>query len=322
MKIEERLAKIEQKVEGILQLMQKQQEEPKTVKKVSGVDRMAVKLYARTLEGLSNPIRVAILNKLAERGAYYHELEKLTGLSPAPLSFHLKSLKSSGLVYQEAKRGRYLVSELGVKLLELIKQMADALYKFETADLDRYCFLCGKAKMKIDVFPIYFRIWCPGCGGEHGSKWSFTLSNPFGEEWRRHGVEKLLEIGWKETFKLMKKTVRASRCINCNAQIKYVFHDDRIEAECPLCGEHYSMQINDLTPERLFPLWKKHKRIQQKTEGPLEKDGITCWKITVTNERNEIIAIQYVKVGKGEEVAWEESDDSQTTALPTSETVR
>jgi len=306
MKIEERLAKMEQKIEGILQLLQQEQKEPKIAKKISSTDRISVKLQARTLEGLSNPIRIAILSNLASSGAYYHELEKLTGLPSAPLSFHLKSLKSSGLVYQDANRGKYFATELGVKLLGLIQQMVEALCRFETVDLDRYCFVCSEAKMKIDVFPTYLRIWCPKCGGEHGSKWSFDLLNPFGEEWRRQGVKKLLEIGWKETFKLMGKAVQSGRCINCNAQIEYVFHDDRLEGKCLLCGEHYSMQINDLTPERLFPLWKEHKKLRQKTEGPVEKDGVACWKITVTNERNEIVAVQYVKVGSGEEVAWEE----------------
>jgi DNA-binding transcriptional ArsR family regulator len=322
MKIEKRLDGIEQKVDGILRLLQKEQKATNIVKKVSEVDTMAVKLYARTLEGLSNPIRIAILSSLAKNGAYYHELAKLTGLSPAPLSFHLKSLKSSGLVYQDARRRKYLVTGLGVKLLALIKQMADALCKLETIDLDRYCFLCSRAKMKVDMFPTHFRIWCPKCGGEHGSKWSFDLLNLFGEEWRRHGLEKLLEAGWKETFKLMKKAVQSDKCINCNAQIKYVFHGDRLEGECLLCGEHYSMRINDLTPDRLFPLWEKHKKIQQRTEGPLEKDGVPCWKITVTNERNEIIAVQYVKVGTGEEVSWEEYVDSQTTASSPSRRTR
>lgn len=315
MKIEERLNKIEEKVDGILRLLQREQKQPKITTK-SSVGRMAVKLYAQTIEGLSNPIRIAILSNLAKGGAYYHELERLSGLSSAPLSFHLKTLKSSGLVCQEAKRGRYLATDLGIGLVELLGQMAGTLYKFETADLDRYCFVCGEAKMQIDVFPTYLRIWCPKCGGQHGSKWSFSLSNPFGEEWRRHGVEKLLEKGWKETFKEMKKTVQSGRCINCNAQIKYVFHDDRIEAECPLCGEQYSMQINDLTPKRLFPLWKKHKKIRQETEGPVEKDGVACWKVTVANETNEIIAVQYVEVGTGEEVAWKAFDDFQNTASP------
>ena len=67
------------------------------------------------------------------------------------------------------------------------------------------------------------------------------------------------------------------------------------------------MQINDLTPERLFPLWKKYKQIKQKTEGPIEKNGLSCWKVTVYNKENRTIAIQYIEVGSGKEVYWEES---------------
>jgi len=308
MKLEERIENVEQKVEEILRLL-KNRGQVKSAKVTSDVDIMSVKLFARTLEGISNPIRIAILCRLVENGAYFHELEKLTGLASAPLSFHLKSLKSAGLVYQDANRRKYVVSDLGIKLLEPVKQMAEALNKLETMDLNRYCFLCGKSKMKIDVFPTHFRIWCPKCGGAHGSKWSFDLINVFGAEWRRYGLEKLVESGWKETFNLMEKAIQSNRCINCNAQTKYVFHEDRIEGECLLCGQRFSMRINDLTPQRLFPLWKKHQRIHQKTEGPFEKDGVSCWKITVANEKNEIVAVQYLKVGKGEEVAWEEYGD-------------
>ncbi len=306
MKVEERVTILEQKVEEILQNVQRQQKKQKIARGISHKDTKAVKLYAQTLRGVSNPIRIAILNKLTENGSYYRELEKLTGMTSAPLSFHLKTLKSSGLIYQDAKRGKYLITELGLKLLGMIEQIAKALYEFETIELDRHCFLCGEAKMKIDVFPIHFRLWCPKCGGKHGAKWSFTLLNPFAEEWRSYGVEKLIEMGWKESFKLMKEAVRSGRCINCNAQIEYAFHDDRIEGKCPLCSQHYSMQINDLTPSRLFPLWKKHKRIWQKTEGPVEKKGIPCWKITVNDEKGRAIAVQHVKVGEGKEVAWKE----------------
>jgi len=306
MKLEERVTLLEQEVEQILQTLQGQRKKQKIARGISHTDTKDVKLYAQTLRGVSNPIRIAILNKLAENGSYYHELEKLSGMTSAPLSFHLKTLKSSGLIYQDAKRGKYLITELGLKLLELIDQIAKTLYEFETIELDRYCFSCGEAKMKVDVFPTHFRLWCPKCGGNHGAKWSFSLLNPFGEEWRLHGVEKLIEMGWKESFKLMKEAVSSGRCINCNAQIEYVFYDDKIEGKCPLCGQHYSMQINDLTPSRLFPLWKKHKKIRQKIEGPVEKKGIPCWKITVNDERGRVIAVQHVKVGQGEEVAWKE----------------
>lgn len=134
----------------------------------------------------------------------------------------------------------------------------------------------------------------------------FQFVKPF---WRRvavYSVERLIEIGWKESFKLMKEAVQSGRCINCNAQIEYVFYDYRIEGKCPLCGQHYLMQINDLTPSRLFPLWNKYKRIRQKIEDPVEKKGIPCWKITVNDGRSRVIAVQHVKVGEGEEVAWKE----------------
>jgi len=306
MKLEERVTKLENKLEEILQILQPELKKMKTIKESPHAQKMPIKLYAQTLGGLSNPIRIAILNRLATNGAYYHELEKLSGMPSAPLSFHLRALKSSGLIYQDAKRGKYLITQLGHRLLELIGHLATSLYSYETVELNRYCFSCSQAKMKIDVFPTHLQIWCPKCGGDHGSKWSFTLANPFGEEWRLHGVEKLIDAGWQETFRLMKEAIQSNRCINCNAQIEYVFHEDRVEAKCPLCNQHYSARTNDLTPERLFQLWKKHTKMRQKTDGPVEKEGIRCWEITVTDERNKIIAKQYVKVGKGEEVVWQE----------------
>jgi len=306
MKIEERLTKLERRVDEIFSILEPQLTRQKSARLASHADTMEVKLYAQTLGALSNPIRLAILHRLAENGCYYNELERLTGMPPAPLSFHLKALKSSGLAYQDAERGKYLITELGLKLLELVRRLANTLYVYETKEIDRYCFLCSESKMKLDVSPVHFRIWCPKCGGDHGSKWSFTLLNPFGEEWRRHGIEKLIEKGWQETFQLMDEAVQSNRCINCNAQIKYIFHDDKIEGKCPLCSQHYSMRTNDLTPDRLFSLWKKHRKIQQKTEGPVEKDGVMCWKITAKDDKNKVIAEQYVKIGQGKEVAWQE----------------
>lgn len=306
MKIEERVTKLEQQLEEVLRILQGQRKQPKITREFSHTDDMAVRLYSQTLGGLSNPIRIAILERLAERGLYYNELEKLTGMGSAPLSFHLKALKSSGLVCQDARRGKYSITGLGLSLLELMGQMAKALYNFETIELDRYCFSCGEGQMRLDVFPTHIRIWCPSCGGDHGLKWSFTLLNTFGEEWRQHGIERLIEKGWNETFKLMKGAIRSGRCINCNAQTEYAFHDDRIDGKCPLCGQHYSARIDDLTPDRLFSLWKKHKKIRQKTEGPVEKNGVKCWKITVSDDKGTVIAEQYTKVGEGVEVAWQE----------------
>jgi DNA-binding transcriptional ArsR family regulator/phage FluMu protein Com len=305
-KIEERLTELERRVDEILEILKPQLTRQKLARQTLHAGTMEVKLYAQTLGALSNPIRIAILNRLAENGCYYNELEKLTGMPPAPLSFHLKALKSSGLVHQDAERGKYLITELGLNLLELVHQLANTLYGYETKEVDRYCFSCSQSKMKADVSPVHFRIWCPKCGGDHGSKWSFTLLNPFGEEWQRYGIEKLIEKGWQETFQLVREAVQSNRCINCNAQMKYVFHDDQIEGKCPLCGQHYSMRTNDLTPDRLFLLWKKHNRLQQKTEGPVEKDGVMCWKITAKDDKGKVIAEQYVKIGQGEEVAWKE----------------
>ena len=50
-----------------------------------------------------------------------------------------------------------MIAELGLKLLEMIDQIAKALYEFETTELDRHWFLCGEAKMKADVFSTHFR---------------------------------------------------------------------------------------------------------------------------------------------------------------------
>lgn len=305
MNIEERLNSLEEKIQEILWIL-KEKEKAKTLHKEITPSKVSVRTYAEILKGLANPIRIMILNRLTEEGLYYTDIEKMTRLPPATLNFHLRMLKSSYLIYQDSSRGKYFITELGERLLELLEQLADTLYTYETVELDRYCFVCGKAKMKIDIYATHFRIWCPACGGEHGSKWSFDGINPFGEEWKRHSIDELLEKGWKETYKLFKEAIEAKRCVNCNAQIEYVFKEDRIEAECQACGQRFSMQINDLSMDRLLPLWKKYKRISQKTEGPVEKNGIPCWKITVFDQNGKVIATQFLEVGTGKEVAWEE----------------
>ncbi len=306
MNIEERLDRIEKQIREILTVL-KEKKETKTPYKSISSSKVEVRTYAEILKGLANPIRIMILNKLAKEGElYYTEIQKITGLPPATLNFHLRTLKSSYLIYQDSSRGKYFITELGKKLLETLKQLANALYNYETVELDRYCFVCGKAKMKVDVYPTHFKVWCPVCGGEHGSKWSFDGINPFGEEWKRYGLEELIEKGLKETYKLIRESMDTKRCINCNAQIKYVFKEDRIEGKCQVCGQSFSMQINDLTLDRLLPLWKKYKKISQKTEGPVEKNGFSCWKITVFDQHGKIIATQFLEVGTGKEIAWEE----------------
>lgn len=61
-----------------------------------------------------------------------------------------------------------------------------------------------------------------------------------------------------------------------------------------------------LNPEQTLSIVEEIQKDTAKDRGPGEKKGIPCWKITVNDGRGRVIAVQHVKVGEGEEVAWKE----------------
>lgn len=68
--------------------------------------------------------RIKILKELArENGKYFTEFLSEIGLSHSPLYFHLNILQKAGYVQQEYPRGRYLITELGARVLQVIAQL-------------------------------------------------------------------------------------------------------------------------------------------------------------------------------------------------------
>ncbi len=79
------------------------------------------KKSASLLGALANEQRLRILRELSEGGKYAGELEEaVPDITPSTLSSHLKVLTGSGLVTQEATRGRYLITIPGRVALKMV----------------------------------------------------------------------------------------------------------------------------------------------------------------------------------------------------------
>ena len=256
-----------------------------------------VDVYANVLKGLANPMRLTLLARIQEKSRYNSELARMTGLAPAPLNFHLTTLKSSGLISQEAPRGKYVITALGLETLRNVAGLADRLNQYQTVELDRYCVKCGKARMKIDIYPTYFQGWCPACGGEHGKKWTSTGMNPYGEDWKHKDLDDFVDEGWRLEGELLSQAISEGRCINCGARINFQAEDHRITGTCPACGNYHCKSLNNATMEAILSLSRKYKKIGHKVEGPLKKHGTMCWKATITTPDGTLV--QYLETRTG-----------------------
>jgi len=302
MNIEERLTRLEQTVAE----MQKRMESEKETEFVApDFSRLSASEYSNVLKGLAHPIRVTILSKIAEGGKYHSELAGITGLGPAPLSFHLSALRSAGLIAQESIRGKYVATEIGLSTLSFMARLAEKLSHFDVVGLDRYCPKCGQAKMKVAMFSNYFQAWCPACGEDEGGpphwKWTMTGFNPYGEDWRHHDIDDLVDEGWKSTFELLKESVKEGKCGECGSKMDYTVKDDKTIGTCPACGSYNCMTTNwGMDWHKFLPLWREYKKIRQNIEGPITRDGIQCWKLTISTEDGQHKIIQYIKTKTGE----------------------
>jgi len=302
MNIEERLAKLEQTVAE----MQKHLEGKREAEFVTpDFSKLSVSEYSNVLKGLAHPMRVTLLTKIAEGGKYHNELAEITGLGPAPLSFHLGGLRSAGLIAQETIRGKYIATEIGLSTLSFMARLAEKLSHFEVVELDRYCLMCGQAKMKVAMFSNKFQAWCPACG-EHEQgpphwKWTMTGFNPYGEDWRHHDIDDLVDEGWKSTFELLKESVKERKCTDCSSKMDYTVEDGRTFGRCPACGGFHDMTTKyGMDWAEFLPLWRKYKRIRQNVEGPIIREGIQCWKVTINTEDGQHKIIQYIRTKTGE----------------------
>ncbi len=129
-KIEELAEKIEKipsrmpdkEVEGVLT---EEQEEKLNFSKLQ--EKEVVELVVP----LAHAERVKILKNLAGRGKYFTELLSELGMSHSPLYFHLNILQKAGYVNQEYARGRYLITELGLRALKFLAQLYDSSLRRE-----------------------------------------------------------------------------------------------------------------------------------------------------------------------------------------------
>lgn len=80
---------------------------------------------ASAMSALGNENRIAILDALSSGGLYASDLqETLPEISPSTLSSHLDVLEEAGLVVQERRRGRYLITLPGRLAVKMAYQIA------------------------------------------------------------------------------------------------------------------------------------------------------------------------------------------------------
>jgi len=296
--IEERILKLESEVRRLQVEINKIKEEIN----LHGRTRLIFpySIYANIFRGLSHPTRILLLRLISEGGKYFKELLELTKLSPAALNFHIDILKAVGLVRQDAERAKYLITDLGIRFLDILAYLNAKLEEFETRELDLYCYKCGKAKMYADISPFYIRLWCPKCGGDHGDIWSLFLLNKFGADWIYKDPDSLVKECIEYSFEKTGESLRDSRCLNCSAKIKYKYLEDRIVGECDVCGFKISLQINDISLNRLAEYWIRYRRVKEILEGKVKHKGRDCWKVSLIDSEGRVKLTQYIEVGTGQ----------------------
>lgn len=94
-----------------------------------------VKRTSAIMSAMGNEHRITILRELSWGGMYSSDLqEALKEISPSTLSSHLDVLEQVGLIYQEKRRGRYLITMAGriaIKMAAQIAKRAEVKMDFE-----------------------------------------------------------------------------------------------------------------------------------------------------------------------------------------------
>ena len=86
---------------------------------------MEVDRTVRVMSALGNVHRIKIMEELSWGGAYASDLqEALDEISPSTLNSHLDVLQEAGMVVQERKRGRYLITMAGRIAIQMAAQLA------------------------------------------------------------------------------------------------------------------------------------------------------------------------------------------------------
>lgn len=111
------------------EILERQREVLKTLKKTwEGVNfgREHEPSPGEMMEGLkplSNEVRLTILQDLYSEPRRFTHLSRATGLEGGNLRFHLNHLVSSGMVSQERRGGKYLLTERGRIVFELLSRV-------------------------------------------------------------------------------------------------------------------------------------------------------------------------------------------------------
>lgn len=88
--------------------------------------RASEKEAASVMSALGNENRVKILDALSSGGLYAGDLQEALGeISPSTLSSHLDVLEEAGLILQERRRGRYLITIPGRLAIKMAYQIAE-----------------------------------------------------------------------------------------------------------------------------------------------------------------------------------------------------
>jgi len=82
---------------------------------------------AGAMKALAYPQRIRILQELSQRGMYFSELAELTNLKTTALNNNLNILMDAELITQEHKKGRYLATETGNKLLSALSSVLSGM---------------------------------------------------------------------------------------------------------------------------------------------------------------------------------------------------
>ena len=99
----------------------------------SPVDQMA-----GAMKALAYPQRIRILQSLSQKGMYFSDLSKLTGLKTTALNSNLNILVKAEMITQEHKKGRYLATETGKQLLSTLSSVLSGMSPTASSYIKQY----------------------------------------------------------------------------------------------------------------------------------------------------------------------------------------
>lgn len=105
-------------------------------------------VMSEILEPVSNPQRLEMLKAIAFETKSFSAFSELTGLRGGNLLFHLQRLIASGLIMQQHKRGDYMITEKGFKILQGLNEIYASL---QTSQVQKPAELLSRAGEKSPI---------------------------------------------------------------------------------------------------------------------------------------------------------------------------